>query len=112
MYLTKSVINVEIAFLYIMKHVKILLYKVTTLNFMYDIYVYIGERRESENLPYNSMYSSFSPLSSFIPFVLFFTLPPYFTFPPFLSLVPLHTPPPSLSYNLPYSSFIQYQIHI
>ena len=41
-YSTKSVRNVEIALLYIMKHVKILLYKVTTLNFMYDIYIYIG----------------------------------------------------------------------
>ena len=40
-YLTKSVRNVEIAFLYIMKHVKILLYKVTTLHFMYDVYIYI-----------------------------------------------------------------------
>jgi len=36
-YLTKSVRNVEIAFLYIMKHVKILSYKVTTLHFMHDI---------------------------------------------------------------------------
>jgi hypothetical protein len=40
-YFTKSVRNVEIAFLYIMKHVKILLYKVTTLHFMYDVYIYI-----------------------------------------------------------------------
>jgi hypothetical protein len=40
-YLTKSVRNVEIAFLYIMKHVKILLGKVTTLHFMYDVYIYI-----------------------------------------------------------------------
>jgi hypothetical protein len=40
-FLTKSVRNVEIAFLYIMKHVKILSYKVTTLHFMYDIYIYI-----------------------------------------------------------------------
>ena len=38
-YLTKSVRNVEIAFLYIMKHVKILSYKVTTLHFMHDIYI-------------------------------------------------------------------------
>jgi hypothetical protein len=41
-YFTKSVRNFKIALLYIMKHVKILLYKVTTLNFMYDIYIYIG----------------------------------------------------------------------
>jgi len=40
-YLTKSVRNVEIAFLYIMKLVKILSYKVTTLHFMHDIYIYI-----------------------------------------------------------------------
>jgi hypothetical protein len=33
--------NVKIAFLYIMKHVKILSYKVTLLHFMYDIYIYI-----------------------------------------------------------------------
>ena len=38
-YLTKSVRNVEIAFLYIMKHVKTLSYKVTTLHFMHDIYI-------------------------------------------------------------------------
>jgi len=41
MYLTKSVRNVQIAFLYILKQVKILSYKVKTLNFMYDIYIYI-----------------------------------------------------------------------
>jgi hypothetical protein len=40
-YLTKSVRNVKIAFLYIIKHVKILSYKVTKLHFMYDIYMYI-----------------------------------------------------------------------
>ena len=40
-YLTKSVRNVKIAFLYIMKHVKILSYKVTTLHSMHDIYIYI-----------------------------------------------------------------------
>ena len=40
-YLTKSVRNVEIAFLYIMKLVKILSYKVTTLHFMHDICIYI-----------------------------------------------------------------------
>ena len=38
-YLTKSVRNVEIAFLYIMKLVKILSYNVTTLHFMHDIYI-------------------------------------------------------------------------
>jgi len=43
MYLTKTVRNVEIAFLYIMKHVKIPSYKVTTLHFMYDIYNIRGE---------------------------------------------------------------------
>ena len=32
---------VKIAFLYIMKHVKILSYKVTLLHFMFDIYIYI-----------------------------------------------------------------------
>ncbi len=37
-YFTKSVRNVKIAFLYNMKHVKILSYKVITLHFMYDIY--------------------------------------------------------------------------
>ena len=37
--LTKSVRNVKIAFLYIMKHVKILSYKVTTLHFMHDLYI-------------------------------------------------------------------------
>ena len=43
MYFTKGVRNVKIAFLYIMKHVEILSYKVTTLNFMYDIYrIYKG----------------------------------------------------------------------
>jgi len=36
-----------------MKHVKILLYKVTTLNFMYDIYIYRGR------YTYSCMYSSF-----------------------------------------------------
>ena len=40
-YLTKSVRNVKFAFVYIIKHVKILLSKVTTLHFMYDIYIYI-----------------------------------------------------------------------
>ena len=40
-YFTKSVRNVKIAFLYIMKHVKILSYKVITLHFKSDIYVYI-----------------------------------------------------------------------
>jgi hypothetical protein len=40
-YLTKSVRNVKIAFLYMIKHVKILIYKVTKLHFMYDVYVYI-----------------------------------------------------------------------
>ena len=38
-YLTKSVRNVEIAFLYIMKLVKILSYNVTTVHFMHDIYI-------------------------------------------------------------------------
>ena len=47
MYLTKSVRNVKIAFLYIIKQVKILSYKVTTLNFMYDIYIYIYIREEA-----------------------------------------------------------------
>ena len=42
-YFTKSVRNVKIAFLYIMKHVKILSYKVTTLHFMHDIYNIRGE---------------------------------------------------------------------
>ena len=41
MYLTKSVRNAKIAFLYTMKQVKILSYKVTTLNFMYDTFIYI-----------------------------------------------------------------------
>jgi hypothetical protein len=45
-YFTKSVRNFKIALLYIMKHVKILLYKVTTLNFMYDIYIYRGKKGE------------------------------------------------------------------
>jgi hypothetical protein len=52
-YFTKSVRNFKIALLYIMKHVKILLYKVTTLNFMYDIYIYRGR------YTYSCMYSSF-----------------------------------------------------
>jgi hypothetical protein len=35
--------NVKIAFLYMIKHVKILSYKVTLLHFMYDIYMpYLG----------------------------------------------------------------------
>jgi hypothetical protein len=55
-YLTKSVRNVEIAFLYIMKHVKILLGKVTTLHFMYDVYIYIYIRGRHT---YSCMYSSF-----------------------------------------------------
>jgi hypothetical protein len=60
-YFTKSVRNVKIAFLYIMKHVKILSYKVTTLHSMHDIYIYIyfyiyisGGRHT-----YSCMYSSF-----------------------------------------------------
>jgi hypothetical protein len=41
--------NVKIAFLYIMKHVKILSYKVTLLHFMYDIYIYIrGEAQDQD----------------------------------------------------------------
>jgi hypothetical protein len=40
-YLTKSVRNVKIAFLYMIKHVKILIYKVTKLHFMYDVYICI-----------------------------------------------------------------------
>ena len=40
-YLTKSVRNVKIAFLYFMKHLKIPSYKATTLIFMNDTYVYI-----------------------------------------------------------------------
>jgi hypothetical protein len=39
MYFTKSVRNVKIAFLYFIKHVKILSYKVTKLHFLYDIYI-------------------------------------------------------------------------
>ena len=41
MYLTKSVRNVKIAFLYFMKYLKIPSYKATTLIFMNDIYAYI-----------------------------------------------------------------------
>ena len=52
MYLTKSVRNVKFAFVYIIKHVKILLSKVTTLHFMYDIYIYIyiymGEAQDQD----------------------------------------------------------------
>ena len=52
MYFTKSVRNVKIAFLYIIKQVKILSYKVTTLNFMYYIYIYIrGEAHIPEVFP-------------------------------------------------------------
>ncbi len=47
MYFTKSVRNVKIAFLYIIKHVKILLYKVTKLHFLYDIYIR-GEAQDQE----------------------------------------------------------------
>ena len=53
-YFTKSVRNVKIAFLYIMKHVKTLSYKGTTLHFIYDIYIYIRGRHT-----YSCMYSSF-----------------------------------------------------
>ena len=52
-YLTKSVRNVKIAFLYMIKHVKILIYKVTKLHFMYDVYICIyiqggGQKTKTE----------------------------------------------------------------
>ena len=43
MYFTKSVTNVEIAFIYILKYVKIPSYKVATLICMYDIKIYKRE---------------------------------------------------------------------
>ncbi len=51
MYLTKSVRNVKIAFLYIIKHVKILSYKVTKICFIYDIYKEGGTRPRTKPRP-------------------------------------------------------------
>jgi len=44
MYFTKSVRNVKIAFLYIMKQIKILSYKGTTLNFARSLFTHQGKK--------------------------------------------------------------------
>ena len=48
MYFTKSVTNFEIAFIYILKYVKISSYKVTILICMYDMYIKGGEARRQK----------------------------------------------------------------
>jgi hypothetical protein len=85
MYFTKSVRNVEIAFLYIMKHVKILSYKVTTLHFMKfdlaNLNVNLGERTQQRCDPFFQFCNFINESGTDSRFIL-----PYLDF--YMSLIP------------------------